>query len=160
MSAANHTSSEGSADTVATVAMSLLTAVALVGNLVVLVVIVRRPSLRVQLTNFFVVNLCVVDLVAATVVMPMSLAGVNAPRSNTTETLSTSSARSVPCTVFRLLSTFVAFASVLSILLANVERYVSIRHPMQHAAHLTVGLTLAAIVSVWALAIAVAATPV
>jgi len=161
--AADRTSSEA-ADTVAMVAMSLLTAVAIVGNLVVLVVIVRRPSLRVQLTNFFIINLCIVDLVAATVVMPMSLAGVNTRSSSTNvTTLSTASdvaSRSIPCTVFRLLSTFVAFASVLSILLANVERYVSIRHPMQHAAHLTVGRTLAAIVSVWAVAVGVAAMPV
>lgn len=150
------------ADTVAAVAMSLLTAVAIVGNLVVLVVIVRSPWLRVQLTNFFVINLCIVDLVAATVVMPMSLAGVNARSTSTNITLSgsTDAGRSISCTVFRLLTTFVAFASVLSIVLANVERYVSIRHPMQHAAHLTVGRTLMAIVSVWAAAVGVATTPV
>ena len=50
--------------------------------------------------------------------------------------------------------------SVMSIALANVERYVSIRHPMQHAAHLTVGRTLAAIAGVWVAALGVAATPV
>jgi len=150
------------AETVAAVAMSLLTAVAIVGNLAVLVVIIRSPSLRVQLTNFFVINLCIVDLVAATVVMPMSLAGVSAQSSPSNSTLSrsTNADRSIQCTVFRLFSAFVAFASVLSIVLANVERYVSIRHPMHHAAHLTVGRALMAIVSVWVAAAGVAATPV
>lgn len=151
------------AETVAAVAMSLLTAVAIVGNLAVLVVIIRSPSLRVQLTNFFVINLCIVDLVAAIVVMPMSLAGVTARSSLTNTTLqsgSTNADRSTPCIVFRLFSAFVAFASVLSIVLANIERYVSIRHPMHHAAHLTVGRTLVAIVSVWVAAVGVAATPV
>jgi len=151
------------ADTVAFVAMCLLTVAAVAGNLVVLVAIVRSPSLRVQVTNFFVVNLCVVDLVAATVVMPMSLVGVHTQSSSVNSTLAGLTdppGRSVSCTVLRLLSTFVAFASVLSIALANVERYVSIRHPMQHAAHLTVGRTLTAIVGVWAAALGVAATPV
>jgi len=151
-----------SADAAVTVTMSLLTAVAIAGNLSVLGTIVRSPSLRVQLTNFFVINLCVVDLVAATVVMPMSVVSVNSRSSSTNTTLSgaVDDGRSLWCTVFRLLSTFVVFASVLSIAVANVERYVSIRHPMLHAAQLTVGRTLLAIVSVWAAAVAVAATPV
>jgi len=151
-----------SADTAATVTMSLLTAVAIVGNLAVLVAIVRSPSLRVQLTNFFVINLCVVDLVAGTIVMPMSLDRFTTRYTSTNITLSglINEGRSIRCTAFRLLSTFVVFASVLSIALANVERYVSIRHPMQHAAHLTVRRTLMAIVSVWAAALGVATTPV
>jgi len=152
-----------SADAAATVVMSLLTAVAIAGNLAVLVAVVRSPSLRVQLSNFFVVNLCVVDLVAAIGVMPMSLASsVNAQSSSTNITQSgvDDHGRSTRCTVFRLLSTFVVCASVLSIALANVERYASIRHPMRHAAHLTVSRTLAAIASVWAAALGVATTPV
>jgi len=152
-----------SADTVAVVAMSLLTAVALVGNMVVLVAIARSPSLRVQLTNFFVVNLCVVDVVGATIVMPVSLVGVQTlpPSANTSlSTQFNNSAGSAYCSGFRVLSTFAVFASVLSIALANVERYVSIRHPMWHAAHLTVGRTLTAIVGVWAAALGVAAVPV
>ena len=153
-------SSDEAAHTVAVVAMSTLTAVAIAGNLAVLVAIARSPSLRVQLTNFFVVNLCVVDLVAATVVMPVSLADVNARSSSTNATLSGVSGRSTSCTAGRVLSTFVVLASVLSIALANVERYVSIRHPMQHAAQLTVGRTLTAIVGVWVAALGVAATPV
>jgi len=146
------------------VAMSALTAVAIAGNLAVLVTVTRSPSLRVHLTNFFVVNLCLVDLVAATVVMPASLAA-GAPRSSSTNATLQSAVpdaggrRSTWCAVGRVLSTFVVFASVMSVALANVERYVSIRHPMLHAAHLTVGRTLAAIGGVWAAAVAVAATP-
>ena len=37
---------------------------------------------------------------------------------------------STPCTARCVLSTFAVFASVLSIALANVERYVSIRRPL------------------------------
>lgn len=150
-----------SIDTVYVIAMSLLSAVATVGNLVVVVAVVRSPSLRTQLTNFFVINLCVVDLVAATVVMPMSLR-VSA-RSSAVPNVTMSdiiTVRSAHCTAFRVLSTFVVFASVLSVALANVERYVSIRYPMQHAAHLTCDRTLIAIASVWVTALAVAATPV
>lgn len=119
-----------SEETVVAVVLSLLTAVAIAGNLAVLVAIVRSPLLRIQLTNFFVINLCIVDLVAATVVMPMSLAGVNARSSSSTNNVTTSDdtadyGRSTACTAFRLLSTFVVFASVLSVALANAERYAS-----------------------------------
>jgi len=154
--------SSSSSDTVAAVAKCVLTVVAIVGNLAILVAIVRSPSLRVQLTNLFIINLCVVDLVAASLVMPMSLVGLNTWSSSNNTTLSalTDHHPSKPCTLYRLLSTFVAFASVLSVALANVERYVSIRHPMLHAAHLTVGRTLAAVVIVWAAAVGVAITPV
>jgi len=164
MSSEETVAESSSADTASAVVLSLLTAVAIAGNLAVLVAIVRSPLLRIQLTNFFVINLCIVDLVAATVVMPVSLAGVNDWSSSSTNVTTsedtTDSSRSTACTAFRLLSTFVVIASVLSVALANVERYVSIRYPMQHAAQLTVGRTMMAIVSVWVAAFAVAATPV
>ena len=126
----------------------------------VLVVIVRSPLLRVQLTNFFVVNLCVVDLLAAVLVMPMSLASINTSSLSTNVTTSDTERPRASCDGFRVLSTFVVFASILSTLLANVERFVSIRFPMRHAAHLTVSRTLASIGGVWTAAVGVATAPV
>lgn len=61
--------------------------------------------------------------------------------------------------VRRLSTTFVSFASVLSSTAIGLERCASIRWPMLHAAHLTIGRTLTVIAAIWAVSAAVASIP-
>jgi len=174
------------ASTVATVlttsCAALATTVAIVLNSIVIVAILRSQTQRLQLTNFFVVNLSVVGLVAATIAMPLSTAsyremaqspptttttptsvsGSTAVHGNVTDVNGTATATAVQFggfPILRIVTTFVAIASVLSTMAISVERCFSIRYPMLHAAHLTVSRTLGAICYIWIQAGLVAVTP-
>jgi hypothetical protein len=171
------------------VACALLSCLAVTANVAVIVAVVRSRTQRRQLTNFFVVNLCLVDIVAAAVVIPLSTVSgcvnsalASAPAS-ATATTSTSAATAYngggansteACAVdvavsvaspfgwyplLRIATTFVAFASVLSAAAVSVERCFSIRYPMLHAAHLTVGRTMGIIGYIWIQAGLLAAVP-
>jgi hypothetical protein len=165
-------------------ACALLSSVAVIANVAIIVAVVRSRTQRRQLTNFFVVNLCLVDIVAAAVVMPLSTASAFVNSSVASASTSATATATIPTSaggnfsggcaaevaapmtppfgwypLLRVATTFVAFASVLSAAAVSVERCFSIRYPMLHAAHLTVGRTMGIIGYIWAQAGLLAAVP-
>ncbi|XP_033647501.1 probable G-protein coupled receptor [Asterias rubens] len=112
---------------------------AIVGNLLVITIIVRTPQLR-NLTHLFVFNLCILDLLCAFTVMPVSIV------SSITVEWRLGDAY---CKANGFLNAFFAFSSILTLCLISVERYYSIARPMDHAANLTPTKTIVTITYIW-----------
>ncbi|XP_034028132.1 G-protein coupled receptor 61 [Thalassophryne amazonica] len=130
--------------TLALYAMVIMDVFAVVGNLAVMVVIKRTP----QLHKFaFVFHLCLVDLLAALVLMPLGIVSDHIP-------LDEALCRSYLC-----LSVCLVSAAILSICAINVERYYYIVHPMRHEVKMTVGVVTMVLVGIWIKAIIMAVIP-
>uniref|UniRef100_A0A8C6WPT5 G protein-coupled receptor 61 n=1 Tax=Neogobius melanostomus TaxID=47308 RepID=A0A8C6WPT5_9GOBI len=125
-------------------AMIVMEILAVVGNLAVMVVISRTPQLR---KFAFVFHLCLVDLVAALVVMPL---GMLSDRVAVNETL---------CRSYLCLSVCLISAAILTICAINVERYYYIVHPMRHEVKMTVGVVVLVLVGIWVKAVVMSVLP-
>uniref|UniRef100_G3NYC5 G protein-coupled receptor 61 n=1 Tax=Gasterosteus aculeatus aculeatus TaxID=481459 RepID=G3NYC5_GASAC len=101
--------------TLALCAMLTIDVLAVVGNLAVMIVITKTPQLR---KFAFVFHLCLVDLLAALVLMPL---GMLSDRILVDEAL---------CRSYLCLSVCLVSAAILTICAINVERYYYIVHPM------------------------------
>uniref|UniRef100_A0A672J0U9 G protein-coupled receptor 61 n=1 Tax=Salarias fasciatus TaxID=181472 RepID=A0A672J0U9_SALFA len=126
----------------ALLAMLLMDLLAVVGNVAVMAVIAKAP----QLHKFaFVFHLCMVDLLAALVLMPL---GMLSSRAFFGEAL---------CRSYLFLSVCLVSAAILSISVINVERYYYIIHPMRYEVKMTVGLVASVLVGIWVKALAMSA---
>ena len=124
---------------VSVVLMILVDIGAVVGNLLVITVIVKTPQLR-NLTHLFVLNLCILDLLCAFTVMPVSIV------SSITIEWKLGDAY---CKANGFFNAFFAFSSILTLCLISVERYYSIARPMDHAANMTPTKTIVLITYIW-----------
>lgn len=128
----------------ALLAMLLMDLLAVVGNAAVMVVIAKAP----QLHKFaFVFHLCVVDLLAALLLMPL---GMLSSRVFFGEAF---------CRSYLFLSVCLVSAAILSISVINVERYYYIIHPMRYEVKMTVGLVASVLVGIWVKALAMSTLP-
>ncbi|KAK6319199.1 hypothetical protein J4Q44_G00104100 [Coregonus suidteri] len=139
-------SPEGGAlsQSLALLAMLLMDLLAVVGNGAVMAVIAKAPQLR---KFAFVFHLCLVDLLAALVLMPL---GMLSGRSFFGEAL---------CRSYLFLSVCLVTAAILSISAINVERYYYIIHPMRYEVKMTLGLVASVLVGIWVKALAMSALP-
>ncbi|KAM6979432.1 G-protein coupled receptor 61-like isoform 1-T3 [Aplochiton taeniatus] len=128
----------------ALLAMLLMDLLAVVGNVAVMAVIAKAPQLR---KFAFVFHLCLVDLLAALVLMPL---GMLSGRAFFGEVL---------CRSYLFLSVCLVSAAILSISAINVERYYYIIHPMRYEVKMTMGLVVSVLVGIWVKALAMSALP-
>ncbi|XP_076023342.1 G-protein coupled receptor 61 [Genypterus blacodes] len=124
--------------------MFIMAVLAVVGNLAVMIVITKSPHLR---KFSFVFHLCLVDLLAALVLMPL---GMLTDRVLVDEAL---------CRSYLCLSVCLVSAAILTICAINVERYYYIIHPMRHEVKMTVGVVVLVIVGIWVKAVVMSALP-
>ncbi|KAM9752563.1 G-protein coupled receptor 61 [Menidia menidia] len=125
-------------------AMLIMDVLAVVGNLAVMVVITKSPQLR---KFAFVFHLCLVDLLAALLVMPL---GMVSDRILVNEAL---------CRSYLCLSVCLVSAAILTICAINVERYYYIVHPMRHEVKMTVGVVVMVLVGIWIKAVVMSILP-
>lgn len=125
-------------------AMLIMDVLAVVGNLAMMIVITKTPQLR---KFAFVFHLCLVDLLAALVLMPM---GMLSDRILADEAL---------CRSYLCLSVCLVSAAILTICAINVERYYYIVHPMRHEVKMTVGVVVMVLVGIWIKAIVMSVLP-
>ncbi|XP_036386870.1 G-protein coupled receptor 61 [Megalops cyprinoides] len=125
-------------------AMLLMDLLAVVGNVAVMAVIAKTPQLR---KFAFVFHLCLVDLLAALVLMPL---GMLSDRAFFGEAL---------CRSYLFLSVCLVSAVILSISAINVERYYYIVHPMRYEVKMTLGVVVSVLVGIWIKAIVMSAMP-
>ncbi|XP_061625108.1 G-protein coupled receptor 61 [Phyllopteryx taeniolatus] len=125
-------------------AMLVVDVLAVVGNLAVMIVISKTPHLR---KFSFVFHLCLVDLLAALVLMPLGMAS---DRLSADEAL---------CRSYLCLSVCLVSAAILTICAINVERYYYIVHPMRHEVKMTVGVVATVLVGVWIKAAVMSSLP-
>lgn len=125
-------------------AMLIMDVLAVVGNLAVMIVITKTP----QLHKFaFVFHLCLVDLLAALVLMPL---GMLSDRIMVDEAL---------CRSYLCLSVCLVSAAILTICAINVERYYYIVHPMRHEVKMTMGVVVMVLVGIWIKAVVMSVLP-
>lgn len=115
-------------------AMLVMDVLAVVGNLAVMIVITKTPQLR---KFAFVFHLCLVDLLAALLVMPL---GMLSDRILEDEAL---------CRSYLCLSVCLVSAAILTICAINVERYYYIVYPMRHEVKMTVGVVVGVLLGIW-----------
>uniref|UniRef100_A0A3Q2QBR5 G protein-coupled receptor 61 n=1 Tax=Fundulus heteroclitus TaxID=8078 RepID=A0A3Q2QBR5_FUNHE len=125
-------------------AMLVMDVLAVVGNLAVMIVITKTPQLR---KFAFVFHLCLVDLLAALLVMPL---GMLSDRILEDEAL---------CRSYLCLSVCLVSAAILTICAINVERYYYIVYPMRHEVKMTVGVVVAVLVGIWIKALIMSMLP-
>lgn len=127
-------------------AMLLMDVLAVVGNLAVMAVIGRTPQLRKFALVF---HLCLVDLLAALVLMPLGMLSERVA----------AAADEALCRGYVCLSVCLVSAAILTICAINVERYYYIVHPMRHEVKMTVGVVTAVVAAIWAKAALMSALP-
>ncbi|XP_054636240.1 G-protein coupled receptor 61 [Dunckerocampus dactyliophorus] len=125
-------------------AMLIMDTLAVVGNLAVMIVITKTAQLR---KFAFVFHLCLVDLLAALVLMPL---GVVSDQFMVHEAL---------CQSYLCLSVCLVSAAILTICAINVERYYYIVHPMRHEVKMTLGVVVMVLVGVWIKAVVMSLVP-
>ncbi|XP_061759578.1 G-protein coupled receptor 61 [Nerophis ophidion] len=130
--------------TLALCAMLIMDTLAVVGNLAVMIVITKTAQLR---KFAFVFHLCLVDLLAALVLMPL---GMVSDRFLVDESV---------CRSYLCLSVCLVSAAILTICAINVERYYYIVHPMRHEVKMTLGVVLMVLVGVWVKAVVMSLVP-
>ncbi len=124
--------------------MLLMDILAIVGNLAVMTVIARTPRLR---KFVFVFHLCLVDLIAALVLMPL---GMLSGQGFFNKAL---------CQGYLCLSVGLISAAILTISAINVERYYYVVHPMRYEVKMTVGLVVSVLIGIWIKAILMSTFP-
>lgn len=126
--------------TVGAMLMAIVNLTAVTSNALVLTAILRSPQLRNSLTNVFVVNLCLVDLLGSLFVLPISAASFIINKWSFGDGL---------CTCHAFFTAFFSFASTLSLSVISVERFYSIKRPMHYAAHVTPCKVYTVVALIW-----------
>ncbi|XP_068121637.1 G-protein coupled receptor 61 [Hyperolius riggenbachi] len=133
--------------------MLLLNIVAVAGNVAVMGVILKTPSLRKFVLVF---HLCVVDLLAALTLMPLAmLSGSGGIFLYEGQGLG-----QMACRAYLFLSVCLTSTSILSISAINIERYYYVVHPMRYQVKMTMGLVSWVLAVVWVKAVLTSLIPV
>lgn len=131
------------ASTIITVVISLVTILAIVGNVLVTMSVLMKASLRTS-TNYFIVNMAVSDLLSALTNWPLyATEGMLSGRSSIQGFLAT-----FVCKLGMYSRAISQAVSVLSLVLIVVERFVAIVHPF-HAKMLTTRLRALLLLFTW-----------
>ncbi|XP_020367354.1 alpha-1A adrenergic receptor-like [Rhincodon typus] len=122
---------------------------ALLGNvLVVLSVVCHRPLQTV--TNYFTVNLAVADLLLSCSVLPLSA---------WLEVQGHWPLGRLLCDIWAALDVLCSTASILSLCVISIERYIGVSYPLRHPAIVTQRKALLTLLGVWTLALAISVGP-
>ncbi|KAK3102505.1 hypothetical protein FSP39_011866 [Pinctada imbricata] len=139
------------ADYAACVAMIAINVTTFFANVTVIIGILSNKRLRNTPTNYLLINLCVIDLISASTILPISIHTFISKGWPWGESL---------CQILGVLVSFCIFSSILSICSISIERFYSIKLPMHHAAHCSVTKVLLVILIVWIFCSAIASLPV
>ncbi|KAK5858101.1 hypothetical protein PBY51_002270 [Eleginops maclovinus] len=122
---------------------------AIVGNTLVILSVVCNRHLRTP-TNYFIINLAIADLLLGTTVLPVSA---------TLEVLDHWVFGRVFCDVWAALDVLCCTASIMSLCVISIDRYIGVRRPLQYPSIVTEKRALLAMLAVWILAIIISIGP-
>ncbi|XP_006894283.1 PREDICTED: alpha-1D adrenergic receptor [Elephantulus edwardii] len=125
----------------------ILTAVA--GNLLVILSVACNRHLQ-TVTNYFIVNLAVADLLLSATVLPFSA---------TMEVLGFWAFGRAFCDVWAAVDVLCCTASILSLCTISVDRYVGVRHSLKYPAIMTERKAAAILALLWVVALVVSVGP-
>ncbi|XP_068212361.1 octopamine receptor-like [Palaemon carinicauda] len=121
-------------------AMLLLTIVVLVSNLAVAAAVLSSPQLRNRLNNYFILNLCLAQVLAALVLLPLSIASFISQQKVLSFGL---------CLFAQFLHACLVNAMCWTVGLISVGRHYMILMPMVHEGEVTLFRTLMALLLIW-----------
>ena len=124
---------------------------AIVGNLLVIAIVVRRRELRENASNLFVVNLSVTDLLSAVFVMSSSFVMLAAD---------VRSVHPILCNFTCAANYCLIIVSMLTLAFIGIDRYIAILHPMSYDAYMTRNHILAMIGYAWLQGVGFALPPI
>ncbi|KAM9729470.1 alpha-1B adrenergic receptor-like [Menidia menidia] len=122
---------------------------AIVGNILVILAVVCNRHLRTP-TNYFIINLAIADLLLSTTVLPVSA---------TLEVLGRWALGRLMCDLWAAVDVLCCTASILSLGVISIERYVGVRHPLQYPLLVTRRRALLAMLAVWGLSLVISIGP-
>ncbi|KAF4023360.1 hypothetical protein G4228_015127 [Cervus hanglu yarkandensis] len=125
----------------------ILTAVA--GNVLVILAVACNRHLQ-TVTNYFIVNLAVADLLLSATVLPFSA---------TMEVLGFWAFGRAFCDVWAAVDVLCCTASILSLCTISVDRYVGVRHSLKYPSIMTERKAAAILALLWAVALVVSVGP-
>ncbi|KAE8623513.1 hypothetical protein XENTR_v10005637 [Xenopus tropicalis] len=133
--------------------MLLMDLLAVAGNVAVMGVIMKTPSLRKFVLVF---HLCVVDLLAALTLMPLAMLSGGGG----TYLYEGQGLGQMACRAYLFLSVCLTSTGILSISAINIERYYYVVHPMRYQVKMTMGLVSWVLAGVWVKALLTSLVPV
>ncbi|XP_047463555.1 alpha-1A adrenergic receptor-like [Mugil cephalus] len=122
---------------------------AIVGNILVILAVVCNRHLRVP-TNYFIINLAIADLLLGTTVLPVSA---------TLEVLDYWVFGRIFCDIWAAVDVLCCTASIMSLCVISIDRYIGVRYPLQYPAIVTERRALLAMLAVWILSIVISIGP-
>ncbi|XP_061673313.1 adrenoceptor alpha 1Aa [Syngnathoides biaculeatus] len=120
-----------------------------VGNILVILSVVCHRHLR-TVTHYFIVNLAVADLLLSSTVLPFSAIF---------EILDRWVFGRVFCNVWAALDVLCCTASIMSLCVISVDRYIGVSYPLRHPAIMTKRRALLAVTLLWALSVVISIGP-
>uniref|UniRef100_A0A3Q2Q3A3 Adrenoceptor alpha 1B n=1 Tax=Fundulus heteroclitus TaxID=8078 RepID=A0A3Q2Q3A3_FUNHE len=122
---------------------------AIVGNILVILSVVCNRHLRTP-TNYFIINLAMADLLLSTTVLPVSA---------TLEVLGYWVFGRIFCDIWAAVDVLCCTASIMSLCVISIDRYVGVRYPLQYPTVVTRRRALLAMLAVWILAFVISIGP-
>ncbi|TRY60716.1 hypothetical protein DNTS_016447 [Danionella cerebrum] len=122
---------------------------AVAGNILVILSVVCNRHLRSP-TNYFIVNLAIADLLLGTTVLPVSA---------TLEILDYWVFGRIFCDVWAAVDVLCCTASIMSLCVISIDRYIGVSHPLQYPNIVTGRRALLAMLGVWILSLIISIGP-
>ncbi|KAL6098239.1 adra1b [Pungitius sinensis] len=122
---------------------------AIAGNILVILSVVCNRHLRTP-TNYFIINLAIADLLLGTTVLPVSA---------TLEVLDHWVFGRIFCDVWAAVDVLCCTASIMSLCVISIDRYIGVRYPLQYPSIVTEKRALLAMLAVWILSIVISIGP-
>lgn len=121
------------------IVLSVFILVAIVGNVLVILSVVCNKHLQ-TVTNFFIVNLAMADLLLSIIVLPFSAS---------LEVLGCWVFGRVFCNIWAAVDVLCCTASILSLCIISVDRYIGVKHCLKYPSIMTERKAVAILVLVW-----------
>ncbi|KAL3067069.1 hypothetical protein OYC64_016924 [Pagothenia borchgrevinki] len=119
--------------------LAVFISVAIVGNILVILSVVCNKHLQ-TVTNFFIVNLAIADLLLSIIVLPFSAS---------LEVLGCWVFGRVFCNIWAAVDVLCCTASILSLCVISIDRYIGVKHCLKYPTIMTEKKAVAILVLVW-----------
>ncbi|XP_046570210.1 alpha-1A adrenergic receptor-like [Haliotis rubra] len=129
--------------------LGLIVVMTVCGNVLVLLAVFVNSHLR-STTNYFIVNLAIADLLLGTTVLPFSAS---------LEVLSFWAFGQVFCDVWAAIDVLCCTASIMSLCVISIDRYIGVTRPLQHSTIMTEKRAVYIILLVWILSVTISIAP-
>ncbi|XP_067879447.1 adrenoceptor alpha 1Aa isoform X2 [Heterodontus francisci] len=122
---------------------------AILGNILVILSVACHRNLQ-TVTNYFIINLAIADLLLSCTVLPFSA---------TLEILGHWAFGRIFCNIWAAMDVLCSTASIMSLCVISIDRYIGVSYPLRHPSIMTEKRGLLTLVAVWMLALVISVGP-